>query len=251
MPDIGLLLPLAIGFVACLYATVGHAGATGYIAVMSLFGLEPQTIRPTALALNVMVGTIATTQFARAGHYRGTLCLPLAIGSVPAAAFGGWLQLPPAIFEGLVGGVLLFSALRIFLESREAAAGDWPRRNLGPIALAAIGAGLGLLSGLTGVGGGVFLTPALLALNAAPIKQVAAASAPFIMVNSLAGLAGWLARGNSLPPFGPALGIAAICGGLIGSQIGAFRLPPRSLRLLMAVVLVLAGVKLLARTTAG
>ncbi|NDH95814.1 MAG: sulfite exporter TauE/SafE family protein, partial [Planctomycetia bacterium] len=105
-----LLLPLALALVACLYAAVGHAGATGYIAVMGLFGIAPQTIRPTALILNAVVGVIATVQFARAGHLRHQLLLPLTVTSVPAAAIGGWLQLPTAAFEGLVGTMLLFSA---------------------------------------------------------------------------------------------------------------------------------------------
>ena len=244
-------LPLVIGVVACLYATVGHAGATGYIAVMSLFGLEPPLIRPIALVLNGAVGAIATVQFARAGYFNRTLFLPLALASVPAALVGGWLRVPTAVFEGLVGVLLLFSAVRILLESAHGVAEHQSSRALKPTLLAAMGAGLGLLAGLTGVGGGVFLTPALLALQAAPVKQVAAVSAPFILVNSLAGLAGWWGRGNALPAIGLPLVLAVVVGGLAGSQLGAFRLPPRGLRLLMAVVLLLAGFKLLGQGMVG
>ena len=249
MPSLGLLF--AIGAVACLYAAVGHAGATGYIAVMSLFGLDPQLIRPTALVLNGAVSTIATVQFARAGYFSRALFLPLAFASVPAALIGGWLQLPTAVFEGIVGALLLFSAIQILLESTSGVAEQQPLRTLGPTLLAAMGCGLGLLAGLTGVGGGVFLTPALLALHAAPVKQVAAVSAPFILVNSLAGLAGWYVRGNALPALSLPLVITAVGGGLVGSQLGAFQLPPRGLRLLMAVVLLFAGVKLLGQGMVG
>ena len=246
-----LLLPLALGLVACLYAAVGHAGATGYIAVMGLFGIGPQTIRPTALILNVIVGTIATAQFTRAGHVRRELLLPLAMASVPAAAIGGWLRLPTAVFEGIVGVVLLFSAIQNFWHSAGPEPTAGPRRALPAAALTALGSLLGLLSGLTGVGGGVFLTPALLVLNAAPVKQVAAVSAPFILVNSLAGLAGWSLAGNGVPTIGLALIAAVIIGGLVGAELGAFRVPPRGLRLLMAIVSLIAGVKLVMRGAAG
>jgi len=251
MSMFSLLLPLALAVVACLYAAVGHAGATGYIAVMGLAGLDPQTIRPTALALNVIVATVATAQFARAGHLRHQLLLPLTVTSVPAAAIGGWLQLPTAAFEALVGAVLLFSATQIFRQSAARKQATFSSRALPAPGLALLGGLLGLLSGLTGVGGGVFLTPTLLALNAAPVKQVAAVSAPFILVNSLAGLAGWSTAGNGLPAIGLPLIVAVLIGGLIGSQLGAFRLPPRELRVLMAVVLLVAGLKLLARGVAG
>lgn len=242
-------LTLAIGTVALLYASVGHAGATGYIAVMTLFGLDPQVIRPTALVLNVIVASIATAQFWRAGHFRPRLFLPLAVASVPAAAIGGAANLPTAAFEAVVGLVLLVSAMRIFgaarAESGEAADATTAGGGFSTPFIAALGGSLGLLSGLTGVGGGVFLTPALLALRAAPVKQVAAVSAPFILVNSLAGLLGGFAAGRALPPISLAVIAAVVVGGGIGSQLGAFRMSPRGLRLLMGVVLVVAGLKLL------
>jgi uncharacterized membrane protein YfcA len=243
------LLPLAIGIVALLYASVGHAGATGYIAVMTLFGLDPQVIRPTALVLNVVVATIATVQFQRAGHFRPRLFLPLAAASVPAAALGGAIDLPTAAFEGIVGVVLLVSAARIFsgdhatADARPDGEAAWRRPTVR--FLAALGGGLGLLSGLTGVGGGVFLTPVLLTLRMAPVKQVAAVSAAFILVNSMAGLVGGLAAGRGLAPVGGAVITAAVLGGVAGSQLGAFRLHASTLRVLMSGVLVVAGLKLL------
>jgi hypothetical protein len=245
-------LPLAIGVVALLYASVGHAGATGYIAVMTLAGLPPEVVRPTALVLNVCVATIATVQFARAGHLRRDLVVPLAAVGVPAAFVGGAIGLHPAVFEALLGVVLAASAARLagraVLPAR-AAADPGPRP--GPLLLVPLGGAIGLLSGLTGVGGGVFLTPALLALRAAPVREVAAASAAFILVNSLAGLAGRFVAGGTIPPVGLAAVAAAVVGGAVGSQLGAFRLPVRALEGLMGVVLAVAACKLLGPLVAG
>jgi uncharacterized protein len=247
-------LAAAVFAVAALYSSVGHAGATGYIAVMTLWGLTPDVIRPTALLLNVIVATIASVQFARAGHFDRRLLLPLVVASVPAAAVGGWLALPKAAFETLLGVVLGVAAVRIVIEvvaagrSRSGTAAESPpqlpadaasRRSL----LAALGGVVGLLSGLTGVGGGVFLTPVLLALRAAPVKTIAAVSAAFILVNSLAGLAGGLAAGRSVPLPGLALVVAAAAGGAVGSHLGAFRLPVTAIRLVMAAVLAIASAK--------
>jgi uncharacterized membrane protein YfcA len=253
---------IAIGLVALLYAAVGHAGATGYTAVMALAGLPQEVIRPTALMLNLVVAAIGTVQFARAGHFRRRLFLPLAVGSVPCAAIGGAWKLATGAFEGLLATVLLVSAARIVVEAhavgprgpadgRMDAGGAAESRPLPLLVSLALGAAIGLLSGLTGVGGGVFLTPLLLWLRAAPVKQVAAVTAPFILVNSAAGLAGGLATGGSLPPLGLAAVAAAAAGGLVGSQFGAFRLPVPALRLLMAAVLAVASVKLLGQAVGG
>lgn len=254
----GLLL-VAVAAVALLYASVGHAGATGYIALMGLAGLAPEAIRPTALVLNLIVAAIGTVQFTRAGHFRRDLFLPLAITSVPAAAIGGSLALPTAVFEGLVGLVLAFSAVRILgdsfplagrgiaAQSRPPDEDPVPHRRLSRPALLAAGGGLGLAAGLTGVGGGVFLTPLLLALGVATTRQVAAVSVTFILVNSAAGLGGWLAGGRSLAAIDPWVLVAAGVGGLFGSYLGAFQLPVRWLRLLMAVVLAVASVKLVSQ----
>jgi len=244
------LLPLAIGLVALLYASVGHAGATGYLAVMTLLGMPPAVVRPTALLLNVIVATIASVQFFRAGHFRPQLFWPLAAASVPCAFVGGAITLPTAAFEAVLGGVLLASAARMLLDARRPVSDDHPTTEplptgRPPVAWAAMGGAIGLLSGLTGVGGGVFLTPALLALGAAPVKNIAAVTAPFILVNSLAGLGGGLLAGRPFPSAGLPVIAAAVLGGAIGSHVGAFHLPARTLRLLMAAVLAFASVKLL------
>lgn len=242
-PAMAVLATTVFG-VAVLYASVGHGGATGYIAVMSLAGVASDTIRPTALVLNVLVSALATLQYARAGHLRLSLLLPLVVASIPAAALGGTLQLPTEVFEGVVAVVLLVSAWRM-VSGREPTEGP-------PVAIAqtwafpiVVGGLLGLLSGLTGVGGGVFLTPVLLACAVAPVKTVAATSAPFILVNSIAGLTGWLVAGHSLPPVAPWMLLAAGLGGACGATLGAQGLPADTLRRLMAIVLLVAGVKLL------
>ena len=238
-------MTLAIGLVAMVYATVGHAGATGYIAVMTFFGLSAESIRPMALILNVVVGVITSIQFSRAGYLRTQLILPLICGSIPAALVGGWLTPPVPVLEMIVGCVLVLSAVLVGY------ANDSPENAMnsqsGPVhtVLFIVGVLLGLLSGLTGVGGGVFLTPALLAMRVAPVKQVAATSAVFIVVNSIAGLVGWVSAGNTLPGIAPGLVVAVGFGGLVGSCLGAFYLTPQLLRVSIACVLVLAGVKLL------
>ena len=244
------LIAGAVFVIALLYASVGHAGATGYIAMMTLAGLTPDVIRPTALLLNVVVATIATVQFARAGHFRGRLFWPLSIASVPCAAIGGAVKLPTQAFETLLGVVLLVSAARLVREAVAPRGGDDDPESsanspIGLRWLLPLGGGIGMLSGLTGVGGGVFLTPVLAWLRAAPVRRIAAVTAPFILLNSLAGLAGGLVAGRPFPLASGWLVAAAAAGGLAGSQLGAFRLPTAAIRLLMAAVLLVATAKLL------
>ncbi len=244
-----MILTLIIGIIAFAYATVGHAGATGYIAVMTLFGISTDIIRPVALSLNIVVGIITTIQFMRAGFVRLELIVPLVCGSMPAALLGGWLLPPLPIVEALVGCVLLLSAVRVGWvgkgEESAATSTHWESSSL----LFFLGVFLGFLSGLTGVGGGVFLTPLLLAMKLADVKRVAATSAVFILVNSAAGLTGWIAAGNVFPEIAPRFIVVVIVGGLLGSYLGAFCLSPRIIRRCMAAILVLAGVKLLLHAT--
>ena len=234
-------LVLAIGIVAFLYSSVGHAGASGYIAVMTLFGLAPATIRPTALILNILVASIGAIQFWRAGHFAWRLFWPFALLSVPAAYLGGYLQLPVGILKTLLGIVLLFSAVRLLFRR-----GDPPDvHSPSPPAAISVGGIIGFLSGLTGTGGGIFLTPTLLFFRWAHIRQAAAVSALFILVNSIAGLVGYFTATNSVPSLGLVLGGAAIIGGIFGSHLGSRRFPVRTISLLLATVLVIAGTKLL------
>src|ERR1019366_9182145 len=180
------LLAAAVLLVAFLYSSVGHAGASGYIAVMSLFSLAPGIIKPTALLLNILVASIGAWQCWRAGHFSWRLFWAFALLSFPAAFLGGYINLPTHVFKAAVGLVLWFSAARFLLQP---GADDVVREPSRPAAIS-IGAGLGLLSGLTGTGGGIFLTPLLLIMRWARTKTAAAVSALFILVNSGSGLLG-------------------------------------------------------------
>src|SRR2546430_15693801 len=180
-----MFLCLAIAVIAFLYSSVGHAGASGYIATMTLFGLATTVIRPTALVLNILVATIGAFQFWRAGHFDWKLFWPFALLSVPAAYFGGYLQPSASVLKILIGLVLLFSAVRLIFRRFDPPAVISPS----PPTAIGVGAGIGFLSRLNGTGGGSFLTPLLLFCRWAHIRQAAAVSALFILVNSVGGLA--------------------------------------------------------------
>jgi uncharacterized membrane protein YfcA len=236
-----VLLFLAIGLIAFLYSSVGHAGASGYIATMTLFGVAPTTIRPTALVLNILVASIGTFQFWQAGHFSWKLFWPFALLSIPGAYFGGYLQPSASVLRILIGIVLLFSAARLVFRRSDPPHTFPPSR---PMAVG-VGAGLGFLAGLTGTGGGIFLTPLLLFCRWAHIRQAAAVSALFIWVNSIAGLVGYFTKVHSLPSLGFVLAAAAIIGGIIGSHLGSRRLAVRVISLFLATVLAIAGIKLI------
>jgi uncharacterized protein len=232
---------LAVGVIAFLYSSVGHAGASGYIAIMTLWGLAPATIRPTALVLNILVASVGAFQFWRAGHFAWKLFWPFALLSIPAAYLGGYLQLPASILKILIGLVLIFSAVRLMFRRRD------PPEVLPPPRPTAIGVGaaIGFLSGLTGTGGGIFLTPTLVFFRWALIRQAAAVSALFILVNSISGLVGYFTAIHSIPSLGLILAPAAVISGIIGSHLGSRHFPVRTISLLLATVLMIAGVKLI------
>jgi uncharacterized protein len=240
-PTAFILLLAGIVVIAFLYSSVGHAGASGYIAVLSLCGWAAHEIRPTALVLNILVATVAATQFWRAGHFAWSLFWPFALLSTPAAYVGGYLHVPSAMLKVLIGAVLLFSAARLFFRQRDPDVTTAPPRS---IALAS-GATIGLLSGLTGTGGGIFLTPLLLFCRWTYTRRAAATSALFILVNSIAGLAGYVSSGQPVPRAVWLLGIGAVAAGACGSHLGSRRLPVRVISLLLATVLVIAGLKLI------
>jgi uncharacterized membrane protein YfcA len=237
-----LLISLAILVVAFLYSSAGHAGASGYIAVMTLFSLAPTVIKPAALVLNILVASLTAWQFWRAGHFSWRLFWPFAALSVPFAFIGGYINLPAHLFKILVGMVLLYSAVRFSVQTGTDTEPHDPAR---PIALAA-GAGLGLLSGLTGTGGGIFLTPLVIFMRWARTKTASAISAMFILVNSISGLLGNFSSTKQLPVlFVLPMVAAAVSGGVVGSYLGSRRFSPNFIKRILAVVLTIAGLKLI------
>lgn len=240
-PETVPLLALGVLLIAFLYSSVGHAGASGYIAVMALFGVSPALIKPTALTLNILVASLAALQFWRAGHFSWRLFWPFGVLAIPGAFLGGYLNLPAEAFKLLVGLVLLFSAARFLLRPPVESEPQEPRL---PVALA-VGAALGLLAGLTGTGGGIFLTPLVIFLHWARTKTASAISALFILCNSIAGLVGNLSAARQLPDLiWPLLG-AVLIGGAVGSWLGSRRLPHSAIKRLLAAVLSIAGLKLI------
>ncbi|HSA88508.1 MAG TPA: sulfite exporter TauE/SafE family protein [Burkholderiales bacterium] len=245
MEDI-VVAALAAGMLVAAfgYASVGHGGASAYLAAMALAGVAPQEMRPIALLLNILVSSLATWKFWRAGHFRWRLLWPFAAVSIPLAYVGGAITLPGQAYKVLVGLVLLYAAWQLWHSVR---AGDEMRElREPPLGWAMlIGAAMGLLAGLTGVGGGIFLSPLLLMLGWAGTKQTSAVAAPFILVNSIAGLAAIaMAKSASLPSYVWFLAPAVIAGGWLGAEYGSRRFANPVVRRVLAVVLALAGAKM-------
>ncbi|CAN5736860.1 sulfite exporter TauE/SafE family protein [soil metagenome] len=240
-----VILAVAFLFAAALYASVGHAGGSAYLAVMALVSVAPATMRPTALALNILVATLVTLRFALAGQVRWRAVLPFVLGSVPAAFIGGALTLPGDVYKPLVGIVLVVAAVQLFRSARTAGTTEDAEPSISVLPAMLAGAAIGLLAGLTGTGGGIFLTPLIVLAGWAAPRLAAGISGAFILANSIAGLAGNLASVGALPAELPIwLGAVAI-GGLIGAELGARRLSTVNLRRALAVVLVIAGLKLI------
>ena len=241
MDGFEFLIPAAILVVAILYSSVGHGGASGYLAVMAFLSVSPAVTRPTALVLNLFVASIGAIQFYRAGHFKWNIFWPFAVTSIPFAFLGGMITLPTNIYKLLLGLVLLFAAFRLawsFSKDVEPAPPNiW-------IALVC-GAAMGLLSGLVGVGGGIFLTPLLLLMNWSETKTAAGVSALFILVNSAAGLLGNYKQVSVLPSDVVLWIGSAIVGGIIGSLLGSRKFESLMLRRVLAAVLLFAAVKLI------
>lgn len=242
--DDTLVLAAAFLGVAALYGSVGHAGASGYLGIMALVGVAPERMKPTALVLNILVATIAALNFRRAGVFYPRAVLRFAAGSVPMAFLGGALPATHAAFKPALAGVLAVAATRLFLPARVSREEGAEEPTVGWVAGIASGAAIGLLAGLTGTGGGIFLSPLLVFAGWATVRQSAGVSALFILLNSVAGLAGSAAH---LPP--PGIDVAILAGsaglgGFLGSHLGANRIPARPLGIVLAVVLAIAAGKL-------
>ena len=236
------LLTVLILAAAMLYSSVGHAGASAYLAAMALFNVAPDVMKPTALALNIVVATIATIKFYQADCFSWPVFWPFALTSIPFSFIGGALVLPGSLYKPVVGAVLLYAAYWL-LVAKPAAVADV--RSIPLWAALAAGAVIGLLSGLTGVGGGIFLSPLLLFMGWAKTKQTSGVSAAFILVNSIAGLLGHSSSVASLPGVIPVWAMAAVLGGWMGAEFGSKRIGNTTVRRLLAIVLVIAGLKMI------
>lgn len=243
--DIVPLLVIGFFLVALLYSSVGHAGATGYLALMALAGLRPDAMRPTALVLNLAVASIAVLGFARAGLLPWRTLATFVVGSIPAAFLAGSITLPATIYRPLLAIVLVSAAVRLAARARSDASAEGaampPRRSVAAL----VGGGIGLLAGATGTGGGVFLTPLVIARHWATTRSAAGLSAGFIFANSIAGLVARPSSLSLLPPSLPFALLTAAVGGLIGSELGARRIRLAELRRLLALVMVIAAVRLI------
>lgn len=236
-------MALLMALAAALYSSVGHGGASAYLAIMALFAVAPDAMRPTALALNLVVSGFAAWRFCRAGEFNGKLFLGFAVAAVPAAFIGGMVQLPSEVYRPLVGGVLWAAAARLLWQPERLALREVRTPRLA-VSLPA-GAALGLLAGLTGTGGGIFLSPLIILFAWEAPRRTSGVAAAFIFVNSAAGLAGNAATVQTLPDGLPVLIGAVAAGALLGTWLGVERLPRARLLQALGVVLVIAGGKLM------
>ena len=242
-PTILFWIALLMGVAAALYSSIGHGGASAYLAIMALFAVAPETMRPTALALNLVVAGFGALRYGLSGQTNLRLLFAFAITAAPAAFIGGALQLPPEYYRPLVGLLLWAAALRLFWQPKRLAYQEVHMPSLA-ITLPA-GAGLGLLAGLTGTGGGIFLSPLIILFGWETPRHTSGVAAGFIFLNSVAGLAGNLAAVRGLPAELPWLAASVAAGALLGTWLGVERLPRERLLQALALVLVLAGAKLL------
>ncbi len=236
-----IIILVAIFVVAVLYSSVGHGGASGYLAVMAFLAVVPGVTRPTALVLNLFVASIGAVQFYRAGYFSWKIFLPFAATSIPMAFVGGMIQLPTNVYKVVLGVVLALAAARLAVNLK----GDDQVKEPPILICLIIGAVIGLLSGLVGVGGGIFLTPILLIMHWSETRVAAGVSALFILVNSAAGLLGNYQQVSVLPSNVWFWIAAAVIGGIIGSTLGAKRFDSLTLRRVLAAVLLFAAVKLI------
>lgn len=235
-------IAIALFVTALLYAVVGHAGASGYLAVLALFSVPVESMKPIALTLNILVSSIVSYRFIRSGNFSLKVFWPLALSSIPFAFLGGAITLPFTGYRVLVALVLFFASYRLL---SGAALKEQQLKESSIWGSLLIGAILGLISGLTGTGGGIFLSPVLIFLGWANTRTTSGISAAFILVNSISGLAGNFSRLHYLPPEIPIWLIAVAVGGIVGSELGIRRLSPALLQKLLALVLIIAGLKLI------
>lgn len=232
-------------FVAFLYASVGHGGASGYLALMALYGIVPQEMKSTALVLNLFVSLTSFFQYYRGHFFKKNLFLTVAAASIPLAFIGGAITLDDNSYKRVLGVLLLFPIIRFFFFRSPVEQELKPYHVIGALA---IGAVVGLLSGMIGIGGGILLSPLLILLKWTDQKQTAAISAAFIFVNSLSGLGGMLTQGITLNANLWLYIAVAFGGGLLGAYLGSKKLKQDALKYVLTTVLFVAAYKLLFTT---
>lgn len=233
---------LLLFIVAFLYSSVGHGGASGYLALMAIYSISPDVMKPTALMLNLFVSLTSFIQFYRGKHFKWGIFLPLALASIPMAFAGGLISIQADFYKKILGLLLIIPVIRFLFFSNVRI--EEIRKNNIYLSLL-IGSGIGFLSGLIGIGGGIILSPVLLLLKWTDQKQTAAISALFIFVNSLSGLAGYTTRGIEFSPDMFSYVTIAFAGGLCGSYFGSLRFNQNILKNTLAFVLLIAGIKLI------
>jgi len=241
-----ILIAASFVIVAILYSAVGQAGGTGYIAVMGLAGFAPNAIKSTALTLNILVAAIGCFQFYRIGLLTWRSCYPFAILGVPFSLLGGAMNLPAAIYQPVVGTLLLIAALQMARSARSAKLRDQEAAREPPFLRSLLTGGvIGFGSGITGVGGGIFLAPLILMFAWAETRQAAAISAMFNLMNSAAALMGVWATMPAFPPQLPTWLVIVGIGAVLGSWFGIRHLPASALRVLLSLLLIMAGVRMI------
>ncbi|MBL7765776.1 MAG: sulfite exporter TauE/SafE family protein [Chitinophagaceae bacterium] len=240
--DISLLFYFLIFIVALLYASVGHGGASGYLALMGIWGISQTSARPAALILNCVVSVIAFIQYYRSGYFNFKLFVSLAAASVPMAYIGGLFTLNEHLYKQILGVLLLLTALRFFIPL-ENTSGELRKPNM--IYILSMGAIIGLISGLIGIGGGIILSPLLILFRWSDLKTSAGISALFIFVNSLSGLAALSQKGFQVSENMMFMVVLAVGGGLLGSLFGARYLNIPVLNRVLGIVLGIASLKLI------
>lgn len=235
-----MLFFLALPLVAFLYSSVGHGGASGYLALMVFSSFPAHEMKQTALILNLFVAGIAFVQFYNAGHFKPNIFLWFALGSVPAAFLGGTIDIDPLWYKRILGGLLMFAVWRMLFSADHKETKSMSK-GIGVVS----GTGIGFFSGLIGIGGGIILTPLLVLTRWADVKEAAAVSAAFIWVNSLSGLLGQWTVGITPSNQIAIMIVLALAGGFVGSYLGSFQWKRKRLQQLLAVVLAMASFKLM------
>lgn len=233
---------LLLFLVAFLYSSVGHGGASGYLVLMALFGIAPSLMKSSALLMNVFVSLISFYEYYRSGHFRWKLFFPFAIASVPFSFIGAYITIDALLYKKILGIILIFPILRLFGVFGK---GSEEEKDINHIWAFAIGAVIGLLSGMIGIGGGIILSPVILLFHWGNMKQTASVSALFIFVNSIAGLVGLISKGIAIDNSIYLWIAVSLIGGFAGAYFGSRKLNNPVLKKILSVVLVIASIKLL------